>query len=149
MGGYGLPFFCLAVGAIRKDARGVAVAVAAAETVSEAACLSRFALWYAIIPAGPKPDRAPGILHCGQESSQPGPCAASTGHPLITHSMTTAICLAATLLALLTIPLAIVLWATESPQQRARRWHRSGQSYRAIGQRLGISHTTARRWCVA
>ena len=63
--------------------------------------------------------------------------------------MTTAICLAATLLALLTIPLAIVLWATESPQQRARRWHRNGQSYRAIGQRLGVSHTTARRWCVA
>jgi len=57
------PFFWLAVGAIRKDARGVAVAVAAAETVSEAACLSRFALWYAIITAGHKPDSAPRILH--------------------------------------------------------------------------------------
>ena len=43
------PFFCLAVGAIRKDARGVAVAVAAAETASEAACLSRFAVWCAIM----------------------------------------------------------------------------------------------------
>jgi len=39
----------LAVGAIRKDVRGVAVAVAAAETASEAACLSRFALWHAIM----------------------------------------------------------------------------------------------------
>ena len=58
MGGYGLPFFCLAVGAIRKDARGVAVAVAAAETVSEAACLSRFALWHAIMETrGERPTR--------------------------------------------------------------------------------------------
>ena len=63
--------------------------------------------------------------------------------------MATITCLAATLLALITIPLVIIRRATESPQQRARRWHRSGQSYRTIGQRLGISHTTARRWCVA
>jgi len=63
--------------------------------------------------------------------------------------MATITCLAATLLALITIPLAIILWASESPQQRARRWHRAGQPYRAIGQRLGISHTTARRWCIA
>jgi hypothetical protein len=63
--------------------------------------------------------------------------------------MATITCLAATLLALITIPLLIILWASESPQQRARRWHHSGQSYRTIGQRLGISHTTARRWCVA
>ncbi len=32
-------FYCLAVGAIRKDVRGAAVAVAVAETVSEAALL--------------------------------------------------------------------------------------------------------------
>jgi len=63
--------------------------------------------------------------------------------------MATITCLAATLLALITIPLVIILWASESPQQRARRWHRSGHSYRAIAQRLSISHTTARRWCVA
>jgi len=63
--------------------------------------------------------------------------------------MTTITCLAATLLALLTIPVLVILWATESPQQRARRWHRSGQSYRAIGRRLGISYSTARRWCMA
>ncbi|WP_438983870.1 hypothetical protein [Vulcanococcus sp.] len=63
--------------------------------------------------------------------------------------MATITCLAATLLALLTIPLLLLLWATESPQQRARRWRRSGQSYRAIAHRLSISHTTARRWCVA
>ena len=63
--------------------------------------------------------------------------------------MTTAICLLATVLALLTIPLAIVLWASESQRQRARRWRRRGDSLRSIAQRLGVSHTTVRRWCAA
>jgi hypothetical protein len=63
--------------------------------------------------------------------------------------MTTLICLAATLLALLTIPLAIIFWSTESPQQRARRWRRKGESLRSIAGRLGVSHTTVRRWCAA
>ena len=55
----------------------------------------------------------------------------------------------ATLLAVLTIPLVVLLWVTESPQQRARRWRRTGSTYRSIGERLGVSQTTARRWCVA
>jgi hypothetical protein len=63
--------------------------------------------------------------------------------------MTTFTCLAATLLALITIPLVIILWATESPQQRARRWRRKGESLRSIAGRLGVSHTTVRRWCAA
>ena len=63
--------------------------------------------------------------------------------------MATLTCITATLLALLTIPLVVILWATESPQQRARRWRRTGSSYRSIAERLGISHTTARRWCAA
>jgi ABC-type spermidine/putrescine transport system permease subunit II len=63
--------------------------------------------------------------------------------------MATLTCIAATLLALLTIPLVLILWASQSPQQRARRWRRSGSTYRLIGERLGVSHTTARRWCAA
>ena len=63
--------------------------------------------------------------------------------------MTTLTCLAATLLALLTIPLVVILWASESQQQRARRWRSTGSSYRSIAERLGVSHTTARRWCAA
>lgn len=55
----------------------------------------------------------------------------------------------AVLAALLTLPLALLLWASESPQQRARRWRRAGLSFRAIGERLGVSHTTARRYCLA
>jgi hypothetical protein len=63
--------------------------------------------------------------------------------------MTTITCLAATLLALLAIPLVVILWATESPQRRARRWRRNGESLRSIAGRLGVSHTTVRRWCAA
>ena len=55
----------------------------------------------------------------------------------------------ATLLALLTIPLVILLWASESKQQRARRWRRTGSTYRSISERLGVSQSTARRWCMA
>jgi ABC-type spermidine/putrescine transport system permease subunit II len=63
--------------------------------------------------------------------------------------MTTLTCIAATLLAILTIPLVILLWASESKQQRARRWRRTGSSYRSIAERLGVSQSTARRWCTA
>ena len=63
------------------------------------------------------------------------------GHPLATIAMTT-IC---TILALLLFPLILLLWLTESRQQRARRWRRDGLTYRAIAERLGCSQTTARR----
>jgi hypothetical protein len=55
----------------------------------------------------------------------------------------------AAILALIILPVLILLWATESPQQRARRMRAAGQSFRAIGAALGVSHTTARRWCLA
>lgn len=57
--------------------------------------------------------------------------------------------LAALVAAFLLLPLLLLLWATESPRQRARRMRRRGHSYRAIGARLGIAHTTARRYCLA
>ena len=38
----------------------------------------------------------------------------------------------------------VVLWATESRQQRIRRWYRSGQSQRAIAARLGITRYQVR-----
>lgn len=50
-----------------------------------------------------------------------------------------------TVLVLLLLPLLILLWATESRQQRARRWRRDGITYRVIAERLGCSQTTARR----
>lgn len=56
---------------------------------------------------------------------------------------------AALLAAFLLLPLVVLLWATESPRQRARRMRRRGHSYRTIGRRLGCAHTTARRYCLA
>lgn len=51
----------------------------------------------------------------------------------------------AILLAALLLPIIVLLWATESREQRARRWRRDGLTYRVIAQRLGCSQTTARR----
>ena len=50
-----------------------------------------------------------------------------------------------TALVLLLLPLLVLLWATESREQRARRWRRDGLTYRVIAERLGCSQTTARR----
>jgi hypothetical protein len=52
---------------------------------------------------------------------------------------------AALLLALILLPLIVLAWASESRQQRARRWRRSGMTQQAIADRLGVSRTTARR----
>jgi AraC-like DNA-binding protein len=58
-------------------------------------------------------------------------------------------CIAATLLAILLLPLLILLWATESRQQRARRWRRDGWTQQRIADRLGCSRTTVRRLLAA
>lgn len=63
--------------------------------------------------------------------------------------MTTLTCLAATLLALLTIPLLILYLLTESRPQRARRWRRAGLTQQAIADRLGVSRSTVRRMLAA
>jgi hypothetical protein len=56
--------------------------------------------------------------------------------------------LLALLLALLLLPALILLWATESREQRARRWRRDGMTQQAIADRLGCSRTTVRRLLV-
>lgn len=55
----------------------------------------------------------------------------------------------ATLLALLLLPVLIILWATESREQRARRWRRDGMTQQAIAERLGCSRSTVRRMLAA
>ena len=55
----------------------------------------------------------------------------------------------AILLALLLLPVLILLWATESRGQRARRWRRDGMTQQAIADRLGCSRSTVRRLLVA
>jgi DNA-binding CsgD family transcriptional regulator len=44
----------------------------------------------------------------------------------------------------LLIVLAVIAWATETQPERIRRWHRQGQSQRAIAQHLGISRHRVR-----
>ncbi len=56
---------------------------------------------------------------------------------------------AAVLAVCVLLPVVVILWVTESPRQRAQRMRRRGHSYRTIGARLGIAHTTARRYCLA
>ena len=61
-------------------------------------------------------------------------------------SLTTA---AALLLALILLPLLILLWASESREQRAKRWRKAGLTQQAIADRLGCSRTTVRRMLAA
>jgi DNA invertase Pin-like site-specific DNA recombinase len=61
----------------------------------------------------------------------------------------TTTCLMAWVLALIALPVIIILWATESRQQRARRWRRNGLTQQAIADRLGCSRSTVRRLLVA
>ncbi len=45
----------------------------------------------------------------------------------------------------LTIVIGIILWLSETRDQRARRWRQSGLSQQAIADRLGVSRSTVRR----
>ncbi len=58
-------------------------------------------------------------------------------------------CLTAWAVALLLLPLLILFWATESREQRARRWRRQGLTQQGIADRLGCSRTTVRRMLAA
>ena len=53
------------------------------------------------------------------------------------------------LLCLLLMPLLVLLWATESREQRARRWRRDGLTQQAIADRLGCSRRTVGRLLAA
>ena len=57
-------------------------------------------------------------------------------------------CLAAWIAALILLPVLILAWASESRQQRARRWRQAGLTQQRIAERLGCSRTTARRLLV-
>jgi len=60
--------------------------------------------------------------------------------------MTTTIAL---ILAILFLPVLVLLWATESREQRVRRWKQNGWSQQRMADRLGCSRTTVRRLLVA
>lgn len=58
-------------------------------------------------------------------------------------------CIAAWAVALLLLPLLILAWATESREQRARRWRAAGMTQQAIADRLHCSRSTISRLLVA
>lgn len=78
----------------------------------------------------------------GRPSAPPITTPIARHWPVHTMSIT---CIAATLLALLLLPIIVLLWATESREQRARRWRRDGWTQQRIADRLGCSRTTVRR----
>jgi hypothetical protein len=45
----------------------------------------------------------------------------------------------------LAVLLGVLLWCSESREQRIRRWHRAGSSQRSIAQALGISRYAVRQ----
>ena len=51
----------------------------------------------------------------------------------------------AIIVAVLLLPLLILLWATESRQQRAKRLRSYGWTQQRIADHLGVSRTTVRR----
>jgi hypothetical protein len=55
----------------------------------------------------------------------------------------------AAIAALLLLPLLILLWATESRPQRARRLRSYGWTQQRIADHLGVSRSTARRLLTA
>jgi DNA invertase Pin-like site-specific DNA recombinase len=54
-------------------------------------------------------------------------------------------CLAAWVAVLILLPIVVLLWATESRQQRARRWRQAGLTQQAIADQMGCSRSTVRR----
>ena len=58
--------------------------------------------------------------------------------------MTTIACALFWVLTPLIVVLAVLAWATETQPERIRRWHRDGQSQRAIAARLRISRHRVR-----
>jgi len=61
--------------------------------------------------------------------------------------MTTSLLVA--LIALLLVPLVLIWRLTETRPQTIQRLRRNGQTWQAIGNRYGVSRTTAARWAVA
>jgi hypothetical protein len=55
----------------------------------------------------------------------------------------------AAIAALILLPLLVLLWATESRPQRARRLRSYGWTQQRIADHLGVSRSTARRLLTA
>ena len=54
-------------------------------------------------------------------------------------------CVLAWCAALLLLPLIVLLWATESPHARVRRWQAAGLTQQAMADRLGCTRYRVRQ----
>ncbi len=63
--------------------------------------------------------------------------------------MTSITCLVATLLALLTIPLVLLWRLSLTKEQNAKRLRSTGMTYKAIGLRLNVHASAARKYALA
>ena len=68
-------------------------------------------------------------------------------HHIAFHNMTCSFFVGE--LVVLLFPLILLLWITETKQQKARRWRSAGHTYRTIADRLHVSTTTARRYAMS
>ena len=57
--------------------------------------------------------------------------------------------IACALVVLLAIVVGTIVWFTETPADRARRWHRAGLSQARIAERLGVTRYRVRCWLPA
>lgn len=61
------------------------------------------------------------------------------------NAMSTPLCLVATILAILVMPILFLAWVLETDSDRARRWRKAGMSQQRIADRLGCSRYKVRR----
>ena len=50
---------------------------------------------------------------------------------------------------LLLLPILFILWLTESRSTRITRLRKNGATWKAIGDRYGVTDKTAKRWSLA
>ena len=53
----------------------------------------------------------------------------------------------AAIVCIITLPLIVLFWATESKTTRARRMRRNGHTFKSIAKSIRMSETTARNYC--
>ena len=58
-------------------------------------------------------------------------------------------CFLAWAAVLLLLPVVLLLYATATPQEHAKRLRAAGHTYQAIGARFRVHPSTARRWCMS
>jgi len=94
----------------------------------------------------------PSVLGCILlKSGKNGPQCAAESDPFLlsylSQIMATISFTFVALLVLLTFPIIFLFWVTESKTARAKRLRAKGWTYKNIAKSIGMSETTARKYC--